>query len=157
MAISSATISSITSVIGLIAGLGSAVASRRVGRIEQEAFREESRAVQLQGAIAREEAEEEAERQELENIRFQEQQRVTFLKSGVSLAGSPLLVLAETEEIGAKEVAAVRRRGAAQFGLASARARALRKRGKARLIGRTTEGLATGVEAISGFAGEVFK
>jgi len=150
-------------IFGLIAGLSSAVASRKVGRIEQEAFQEEARAVQLQGAIAQEESEAEADRVSEINRRFGEQQKVNFLKSGVTLAGSPLLVLEETAAESAKEVAAIRKRGRAQFGLASAKARSLRKQGKARLIGRTTEGLATGVNAITsfgkagGFTGELFK
>jgi len=150
-------------ILGLVSGLSSAVASRRVGRIEQESFDEEAQAVQLQGQITLEESRVEAERVAEINRRFGEQQKVNFLKSGVTLAGSPLLVLEETARESAKEVAAIERRGLAQFGLASAKARILKKKGRARLIGRTAEGLATGVSALTGFGkaggftGELFK
>lgn len=53
---------------------------------------------------------------------------MAFLKSGVTLEGSPLLVLEETRREGAEEVAAIRAGG-------ESRAKTLRAQGRSALIG----------------------
>lgn len=153
--------SAIGPIIGLISGISSAGVQRKVGETEREAFFEEARAVQLQGALAREEAETEAGRVAEADVKAQAKQSVAFLKSGVSLVGSPLLVQAEARAESAEFTGSIRKRGEAQSNVAFARAQALRGRGRAALLTRTAQGTATGIEAISsfvqtGFGGSLF-
>ncbi|GAG17541.1 unnamed protein product, partial [marine sediment metagenome] len=65
------------------------------------AHKREARDIRKQAAREVEESREEARRERIEGRKFGARQRLAFLKSGVSLKGSPLLAVAETE----KEVA----------------------------------------------------
>lgn len=103
------------------------------------ASREEARAVKQQGALAAEESEVEAQRVEAEGGRFQARQKLAFLKSGVSLEGSPLLTLQETGEETKAQAGAIRRRGGAQFRLSRKRAKVARGRGRAALFSGAAE------------------
>lgn len=155
------TFQAVTALIGLFSGLASAGLQRRAGRAERAAFFEEARAVQLEGAFAREEAGEEAERVAELDVKARAKQSLAFLKSGVSLVGSPLVVQAEARAESARFVGSILRRGERQFGVATARAKALRGRGRAALLTRTAGGLATGAGAITQFGQvggfEIFK
>ena len=71
-----------------------------------------------------------------------------FLKGGVSLAGSPMLILEETREEAAKESGAVRRRGAALFELGLSKADRLASAGRASFIGGLFNAIGSGT---SGF------
>ena len=58
-----------------------------------------------------------------------------YAKSGVTLEGSPVLVLAETRRLGQEEVAAIERRGRAQALLLRQRAEQTRKAGRSAMLG----------------------
>ena len=102
-----------------------------------------------QATLAQQESEIEAERVELENRKFKKRQKIAFLKSGVTLLGSPLLVLDETERESQKQVQSILRRGTAQFRLGLQRADITRRRGRAALIGGIAGAASTALSSFS--------
>ncbi len=100
-----------------------------------KAAREESRALKDEAALARQEDLEEAARLDKEHRKFLALQSVMFLKGGVTLAGSPLLVLEETREEKERQVEAQKSRAEARYNLGRARADIVSNAGRARLIG----------------------
>ncbi|KKK56820.1 hypothetical protein LCGC14_3060680 [marine sediment metagenome] len=102
---------------------------------EQKAAEEEAEDLRIQAGIQRDEANEEARRLDVKNKKFLQRQSLMFLKGGVSLAGSPMLILEETREEAAKESGAVRKRGAALFELGMSKADRLVSSGRASFIG----------------------
>ncbi len=97
---------------------------------EQEADR-----LDQQAQLINAEAQEEALRVSKERERFRKKQKLAFLKSGVTLAGSPLLILEETKRESAKEVEAIRRRGRAGLFFGQLQARQTKALGRSKLIG----------------------
>ena len=81
-----------------------------------------------QAALMEEDAARRAEEETRLSKEHRQKQKVAFLKSGVRLSGSPLLVMQETLERGAGSAEAIRTTGGAQASLT-------RKRGQAALIG----------------------
>jgi len=123
----------------------------------RDAAREEAGLQEDQARLASFEAEEEADRVSEENRKFGARQRLLFLKAGVDLAGSPLLILEETRVEGEKEVRAIRRRGAAQLGLGMRRAGITRRKGRAALIAGISGGISSATTGyITGRAAGVF-
>lgn len=57
-----------------------------------------------QSRLAREEAERQARAEARENIELEKRQKLSFLKSGVALEGSPLLLMSETRREGQENV-----------------------------------------------------
>lgn len=98
-------------------------------------FEDEAALQEEQGRIVRQEAQIEAARTAKERRKFLARQKLAFIKSGVSLEGSPLLVLAETKAESQKEVDAIVRRGQAQQRLFFQKAAISRSRGRAALLG----------------------
>ncbi len=64
-----------------------------------------------EAAAAEADAQEQAKIRDRDIARFRKRQKVAFLKSGVTIAGSPLAVLEDTRREGLIEVASIRRRG----------------------------------------------
>lgn len=115
-------------VAGIIAGTGAGVASGIEARKSaKKAARIEERNTQLQAGFLEEETE-----------KLKKRQKLLFLKSGINLEGSPLLLLKETERIGAKRSAEIRAFGAE-------RARGLRRAGKSALTSNIFSGFTSGV------------
>lgn len=115
---------------------------------ESRAAQEEAEDIRFQARIQKEEADEEARRLDVKNRKFLARQSLMFLKGGVTLSGSPMLILEETKEEAAKESEAVRRRGAAQFELGIRKADRLVSTGRASFIGGLFNAIGSGV---SGF------
>lgn len=116
------------------------IATTAVGTIvsgvqANKAAKQEASLIEEQGRIARAESEVEAARVKKENDKFIARQKLSFLKNGVSLAGSPLLVLGESQEESNKEVKAIQDRGVSQQTLAQRRAKITRNQGRSSLIG----------------------
>ena len=86
-----------------------------------------------QGRILQEEAVSEAQRVANDRRKFRKKQKVAFLKNGITLAGSPLLVIEETRRESQAEVDAIIRRGRAQVNLAFQQAALTRGGGRAAL------------------------
>jgi len=81
------------------------------GLSANRAAKRESRSLKKQGNLAAEEAEITAQRRTREGERFKARQALGFLKSGISLKGSPLLALAETETETRFQASAIRKAG----------------------------------------------
>ncbi len=105
------------------------------GYSESKAADEEAEDLRIQAQIQRDEADTEAKRLDVKNKKFLQRQSLMFLKGGVSLAGSPMLVLQETRTESAKESAAVRKRGAALYDLGMSKADRVASAGRASFIG----------------------
>lgn len=107
---------------------------------------------QRQANLRRQEAENEARREVRANIALEKRQKLSFIKSGVALEGSPLLLLAETGRKGTENIEAILQSGRtgatgllAQGQLQSS---ALRSTGRQALVGGLTRGATT---AVGGF------
>lgn len=101
-----------------------------------------------QAAIAQEEANRDAGIHADERTQFLKRQKLAFLKSGVTLEGSPLLVLEDTQRKSQEEVDAMIRRGNAQYRLGNASADITESKGRAALIGAYGTAASTGASAI---------
>ena len=112
------------------------------GIVANRAARRESKALEKQGNLSIEESEIAAQRQQREGQRMQARQSLAFLKSGVSLIGSPLLVLQDTQKEANFQAEATRRSGAARRRLLRDTARNVRTRGAAGIF--TSVGSAAG-------------
>lgn len=126
-------------VLGAVATVASSVASASAAKkgaaITAQNAEIEARNLEAQGAIARQESLDEAERKAKEVRKFEARQRMQFLQQGVSVSGgSPLLVFDETLTDGQREVDALIRRGNAQIDLYNAKAQQARNSGAAALI-----------------------
>ncbi len=125
------------SMAGAMIGL---MAVNAVGQIfgglsAQQAADDEARALAEQAALARQEALEEAERLDKEYTRFLARQSLMYLKGGVTLAGSPLLVLTETREERDERVQAQIDRANALYRSGMSASRRASRQGRDALIG----------------------
>jgi len=105
------------------------------GLSAKKSAKEEARDLRAQGALQLEESEAEALRIEEEGEQLEAKQKVGFLKSGVSLLGSPLLVLGKTFTGTQEQAAATRRRGRALSSLTVGKAKRVKRGGRAALLG----------------------
>lgn len=126
----------------ILASVGGQIFGGASERSENEA---EARDIESQAALARSENLEEARRQRREDRKFLAKQSVMFIKGGVSLEGSPLLILEETKEEEEKQFAAGKRQAEARFGFEFNRAERLREQGRAKLTGGILGGAGSGI------------
>ena len=112
-----------------------------------KAARREAKSLKKQGNLAAEEAIAESEREQREGERFQARQALGFLKSGVSLQGTPLTVLAETEAETTRQTAATRRAGFSRRSLLREKAEVVRGGGRAQVIGAVAAGASSSFAA----------
>ena len=113
--IEAATAASIASAAGTAATVAG-IAGPIVGGIQQKGAAEAaasatSREAQRQADLRQEEATKAARVEARENIELEKIQKLSFLKSGVALEGSPLLLLAETKTRGAENIESIIRSG----------------------------------------------
>lgn len=120
----------------LIAAVASAAGSA-IGGIQQ------SREARSQANKASEEAELQSRAEARETIKLEKQQKLAFLKSGVALEGSPLLLLSETKRKGKENIEAITESG-------RVRASSIRASGRGALISGLTSAAGT---AAGGFGG----
>lgn len=97
----------------------------------------------IQARQAREMAEVEARRAAEEDRDFRGKMAMSYLKSGVTLEGTPLMVLARAKAQSEQDVADIRRTGAQ-------RAASLRRRGRDALVGGVLSGAETGARLAAG-------
>lgn len=102
-----------------------------------------------QAELAKLESGVEADRVAKENERFKKRQKMLFIKSGIDLTGSPLLVLEETQRESDKQVSAIRAKGTAQRALGFAQAQITENVGRAKLIGGFTQATASAAESVA--------
>ena len=112
------------------------------------ANRSESRLLERQAELALQESRVEAERHARNVRRFQATQSTRFAKSGVTLEGSPVLVLEETRRLGQQEVDAIMRQGEAQSSLIREQAGQRKRTGRNSFISSFVK---TGASALNSF------
>ena len=110
------------------------------GFAANRASRREADLMDEQAELIRQETQRDAERKTLEGRRFAARQALSFLKSGVTLEGTPLEVLDFTLNETQREVDAFTRQGQARARLQERRAANLRSSGRASLIGGQLQG-----------------
>ncbi len=108
----------------------------------------EARDIEEQAALERFENLEEAKRQRAEDRKFLAKQSVMFVKGGVSLEGSPMLVLEETAFEKEKQFAAGKHRAEARFQFGLSKADRVREQGRAKLTGGLFGGLGSGTSML---------
>lgn len=126
--------------------LGSARAQRMMGELAQNMANIEAENIEMQANISEIEHQIEAQRVAREGRKFLGQQSVSYLKNGVVLAGSPLLVLEETKWETHKQVRALENRGALLKSQGYIRAEITRAEGTARMLGANIQAAATAFE-----------
>ncbi len=114
------------------ASMGLSVLSGLFGYLDAQdaAAQAESR-----GRLLRMEAEADAERYAEQARGFKADQSVRFLKSGVTLEGSPLDILDETARVASENLSAMRSRAQAEQNDMNSQAQSFRSQGRAALIG----------------------
>ncbi len=126
---------------GLAAKIGGGIFA---GMSASKAAEQEASDLEFQAQLQREEADEEAQRLDKQNKKFLARQSLMFGKGGVTLSGSPLLILQETKEESDKESASVRKRGKALFKFGMGKAERTRSAGRSAFIGSIFSGISTG-------------
>lgn len=127
-------------ILATVAAVGGKVAG---GMAANSAAKTEAGLMDQQAALGREESITSAENLARDRRQFLNAQKLAFLKNGVSLEGSPLLVLEDTRAYAQREVDATIKRGQAQYNLTRAQAQLTRNKGRAALIGGITDGIGT--------------
>lgn len=109
-----------TALLGASAGLDifSALMGMRAADIENKSLREQARLLQA-------ESEADIARYGRETAAFKAEQSVRYLKSGVTLEGSPLEVLDETTRVASENISAMRARAAMEAQQLRAKGRSL--------------------------------
>ena len=104
-----------------------------------------------QATLARQTSERQAREEARQNIELEKRQKLSFLKSGVALTGTPLTILAETRERGGENVEAILETGRTQqeglLGQGELQASELRSGGRQALFRGLGSGIATGATA----------
>ena len=115
-----------------LAGAGASLYS---GFAANSAARQEAALERQQGDIAASEAQVNAKNEAFNQTQAVQNQRVAFLANGVTLEGSPSMVLEQSKEYGQSQVDAILRQGAAKKALAYSEATITQNKGRAALIG----------------------
>ena len=116
------------------------------GLAGRSAYSSEAEMMEEQARIAQEEARIEAMQRARDVGKFQQRQASTYLASGVTLEGTPVIVMEETRQQGQAEVDAILRRGAAQARLAEMKAKQHKNAGRNSLISSLLGVTATGLD-----------
>lgn len=123
-------------VFALVATTALSVGAQIFSGVSQKKAADDSASlIQEQARIEREETGDEVERRTEERNSFIAKQKVAFLANGIGLAGTPLVVLEGSFTQFNKEIASVKKSGAAKANLLDREAEIKKKSGKAALIG----------------------
>lgn len=105
------------------------------GMSERDAQKHQAGLLEDQARLSQAEANAQAKKRALEVRRFAANQKVAFLKNGVTLEGSPLIALEDTYTLGQEEVNSITERGNAQSNLYWRQAQQAKKQGRAAMVG----------------------
>lgn len=108
------------------------------GMAERDALKKRAGMQEDQARLATAEAAAQAKRRASDVRRFAANQKVAFLKNGVTLEGSPLIALEDTYTMGQEEVDSIVNRGNAQSNLYWQEAKLSKKQGRAAMISGIT-------------------
>jgi hypothetical protein len=126
-----------------------AVGSIYGGVSAEQAANQEASLQQQQGNIALQESQVNANNEAFNQTQAVQNQRLAFLANGVSLEGSPSLVLAQSKAYGQTQVNSILNQGAAQYNLAQEEAQITKNQGRAALISGI---LGAGSAAVKGYS-----
>ena len=137
--------------LGMVAMGVAAGGQIMAGQQQKKAYAQEADLQRQQAELAFEEAKREAQLTANDRRKFLATQKLAFIKNGVSLEGSPLLVLEDTRAQSQEEVNSIIKRGGAQYRLGMTQAAMTQQRGRAAL----TQGYigAAGTMASAAFMG----
>lgn len=133
----------------LAVAFASAGASIAGGIGGMTAANQEANLQKQQGEIALRESQVNANSEAFNQTQAVQKQRLAFLANGVSLEGSPSLVLAQSKEYGQTQVNSILNEGAAKFNLAQQEAAITRNKGRAALIGGIASVVGTAAGGVS--------
>lgn len=121
----------------------SAVSSIGSGMSAQSAANAQAKLQEEQGGIALKESQTNATNEAYNQSQAVGKQRLAFLANGVSLEGSPAMVLEESRRYGQSSVQAILDQGAANYNLAQKSAAVTRNQGRAAMIAGLTQAVST--------------
>lgn len=112
----------------------SSMATLAAGRIDAAAYKSEAAYVEKDAIIRSNEILDRAEFVRRDNDRFIGNQKSAFIKSGFDLAGTPVLILQDSQEQSLKEIKSIIDSASATYEMGSLKANNLRGQGRARLL-----------------------
>lgn len=127
--------------LGMALSAAQGLASIAGGFMGQSSYNKEAEMLRQQGDLALAEARRTAEQKAREVTEFQAAQGHRYVTSGVTIEGSPALVLERTRKLGQEEVDALIRQGEAQKRLAYMQADITRNKGRASMFAGVVKGL----------------
>lgn len=130
--------------MGVVLGAMAIGGKLLAGYNAKQSARREASALEAQGLMLRDEYYAEAQQRANEVRKFKAKQKLAFLANGVTITGTPQLVLDETKTQGQQEVNALARRGDAFASLAYRKAGVMRNEGRAAFIGSIFESFGQG-------------
>lgn len=141
----------------LASAAGTVVGGIQQSRAAKAQAKDTRNEAQRQANLRQEERTQQARVEARENIALEKRQKLAFLSSGVSLEGSPLLLLAETKRRGGENVASLLKTGQTEAtGLlrsGESQATSLRASGRQALIGGLTSAAGTAAGGFKTFKG----
>ncbi len=145
MAMAIPLISTVAKFIPIISSVGGQIFGGMSGRSAGES---EASDIEGQAALERSENLEEARRLREKDRKFLARQSVMFVKGGVSLEGSPMLVLEETEYEKERQFAHGKHAANAKFQFGMNKAERVREQGRAKMTGGLFGGVGSGVSML---------
>ena len=140
----------IQAVLGIVAA-----ASAIYGGISaKKSADKQSSLMEQQGQLQYEDALREADRILDDGRRFQQEQMMAYISSGVEISGTPLLVLSETQKLAAEEAAWTETHGVNERSLSQAQAKITKSEGQAALIGSIGSAIGSGVGTYASAGGK---
>jgi hypothetical protein len=127
----------------LVASVAAGAGQISAGMSANRAAKTQASLQEEQARIAKDEADRQAEQKVSERGKFLAEQRMAYLANGVSLAGTPGIVQADTFKEFQQEIEAIRKSGVAQFGLGMREAANTRSSGRAQLLAGFMQGIGT--------------
>lgn len=102
----------------VVSGISGYMEQKKADKAEKRAYEESLRIANEQAALDKADADRAAQEELAESDKARKMQQMLFLKSGVDLTGSPLLVMEETRAKGAENAKNIRDSQAARSNLA---------------------------------------
>ena len=124
-----------TAIVATTVAVGGKIAG---GISAQKSAKTEANLLRDQGILAQQEAYATAQQKADEVRRFAKTQKLAFLKNGVTLQGTPSMVISETVNQGQDEVNAIVKKGIAENRLAIKQAELVRNKGRAAMFSGIT-------------------
>lgn len=109
------------------------------GLFNMSAAGDQASALRSQASLVRAETAAEIERYKISAARFKASQKMSYIKSGVQIEGSPLDVLDETARTASENISAIRAQGEAEATKLTSQARTVKSSARAALVGGLTK------------------